>query len=349
MSVGALDQTLIDPLSADAPCGVDLEDSPTLSALDTIRLFGQSQSPEAPPPKADPDDKDREKPKEKPPPDWNFIKTSSYDALAKSKDLRLLTYLGAAMLRTDGLPAFCETLSVGSAWLENYWPEVYPRVDEDAVARRNVLNCFADPMAVVDRVWRMPLVASRQHGRFGLREVDLATGFAPPGKDEVKPDEKLIRAAFAEMPLDELTGLEASVSNGIAALNTIDGKMRSEGGPDVAPDFDALTANFVRMKHFLRAQLEVRTGTAAASATGEAGGAAAAGYAGGAIASHQDAIRALDAVADFFRRNEPSSPVPMFLERAKRLVAKDFLEVLADIAPEALPAVRAVGGIRQSE
>lgn len=349
MSVGTLDQTLIEPLSADAPCGVDLEDSPALSALDATRLFGQSESFEALPAKPDPDDKDREKPKEKPPLDWSFIKTSSYEALAKSKDLRLLTYLGAALLRTDGLPAFCETLSVGSAWLETFWPEVYPRIDEDAIARRNALNCFADPMAVVDRVWRMPLVASRQHGRFGLRDIDLATGFAPIGKDEAKPDENMVRAAFGEMPIEELTALEASVSNGIGALNTIDGRMRSEGGPDVAPDFDALTAHLVRMKHFLRAQLEARTGTAVASGTGDGSGAAAVAYAGGAIKSHQDAIRALDAVADFFRRNEPSSPVPMFLERAKRLVAKDFLEVLADIAPEALPAVRAVGGIRQSE
>ena len=56
----------------------------------------------------------------------------------------------------------------------------------------------------------------------------------------------------------------------------------------------------------------------------------------GAIASRQDAIRALDAVAEFFRRNEPSSPVPLFVDRAKRLVSKNFLEVLADIAPDAV-------------
>ena len=55
----------------------------------------------------------------------------------------------------------------------------------------------------------------------------------------------------------------------------------------------------------------------------------------GRFSSRQDAIRALDAVADFFRRNEPSSPIPLFVERAKRLVSKDFLEVLADIAPDA--------------
>ena len=58
---------------------------------------------------------------------------------------------------------------------------------------------------------------------------------------------------------------------------------------------------------------------------------------------------ALDAVAAFFRRTEPSSPIPLFLARAKRLVSKDFLEVLADIAPEAVAQARAAGGLKTDE
>src|SRR5690242_21313615 len=38
----------------------------------------------------------------------------------------------------------------------------------------------------------------------------------------------------------------------------------------------------------------------------------------------------------FRSASEPSSPIPLLLERAKRLVAKDFLEVLAELAPDAL-------------
>jgi type VI secretion system protein ImpA len=69
----------------------------------------------------------------------------------------------------------------------------------------------------------------------------------------------------------------------------------------------------------------------------------------GSIKTREDAIRALDAVIAFFRKNEPSSPVPMFVERAKRLVAKDFLEVLLDIAPDGLDQAKRVGGIRDEE
>jgi len=69
----------------------------------------------------------------------------------------------------------------------------------------------------------------------------------------------------------------------------------------------------------------------------------------GSIKSRDDAIRALDAVSAFFRKNEPSSPVPIFVERAKRLVAKDFLEVLKDVAPDGLDQAKRVGGIRDDE
>jgi type VI secretion system protein ImpA len=67
------------------------------------------------------------------------------------------------------------------------------------------------------------------------------------------------------------------------------------------------------------------------------------------IKSRQDAIRALDAVSAYFRSHEPSSPVPMFLERAKRLVSKSFMEVLADIAPDSLSQAKLIGGIKNDE
>jgi type VI secretion system protein ImpA len=350
MTAGVETQTLLDPITDDRPCGEDLEDSSILAGLDSLRLFGQSKSPEAPPEPADgQEEKGREKPPQKPPPEWGQIKATANEALTKSKDLRALTYLSAALLRTDGLPAFCETLGVASTWLDTYWSGVYPLFDEDGIARRNALNCFADPMLVVDRVWRTPLVASRQHGRFSMRDVDLATGRVPVGADEPKPREEPINAAFGEMPVEELAALEQCVSNAIAALNTIDGKMRGEGGPEAAPDFDALSGHLVRMKRVLRGHLDARAGVEGeALATGEGAVAGAGGaYAGGAIRSRQDAIRALDAVADFFRRNEPSSPIPLIVDRAKRLVSKDFLEVLADIAPEALSTARAAGGIKE--
>ena len=212
------------------------------------------------------------------------------------------------------------------------------------------MNCLADPMAVVDRIWRLPLVSSRQHGRYSLRDIEISKGQASPGPSEAKPEEAAILNAFQELPLDELTALDASLTAGSAALTSIDARMRSEGGPEVAPDFGPLVTQFAKLNRVCKEQLTSRAG-----ASGEAGDAATDGgaaqgtFKGGVINSRADAIRALDAVAEYFRRSEPSSPIPLFVERAKRLVAKDFLEVLADIAPDAVSVARSAGGLKDDQ
>jgi len=63
-------------------------------------------------------------------------------------------------------------------------------------------------------------------------------------------------------------------------------------------------------------------------------------------AVREEAVRALEAVANYFRKNEPSSPVPLLCDRAKGLVSRGFLEVLADIAPDAVKQARAAGGLK---
>jgi type VI secretion system protein ImpA len=266
--------------------------------------------------------------------------------LQKSKDLRVLAHLGAAVVRTDGMTAFVQTLEAAAGWMETFWSGAYPLVDEDALLRRSALNCFADPMAVIDGVRRTPLVANRQLGTVTLRDTEIVAGQVTPAVDEKRPDEAQLNAIFMAMPLADLQALVATVGRAQDSLKRIDAVMREHGGTEAAPDFDPLVAQFAKASRVLKTQLAARPELAADGTAAAPGGEDAPGMATGPVKSRQDAIRALEAVAEFFRRTEPSSPVPLFLDRAKRLVSKDFLEVLADIAPEALPHARAAGGVR---
>jgi len=321
---------LLQPITAERPCGEDLEDSTLLASFDRFRLFGQPT----------PFD---------PAPEWNEIKNQSIEALGKSKDLRLLAHLGTALLRTDGLSAFNETLKVASHWLEVYWEETYPRVDEDAIVRRSALNCFADQMAVIDGLRRAPLVTDRRIGRFSLRDIEIAAGLVAPPEGEPRVDEAQINAAFSAMPLEELKTLGQSVADASAALKSIDARMRSGAGTEAAPSFELLVAQLSKVDRVLRTQLASRPDAERVDEVGLETGRAGGNAPLGAIKSRQDAIRALEAVAGYFRQVEPSSPLPLLLDRAKRLVSKDFLEVLADIAPGALEQARAAGGLKNSE
>jgi type VI secretion system protein ImpA len=320
-------QTLLEPISAEAPCGESLEDTQLLASFDAFRVFGQATPLEPAPP-------------------WGDIKNRAIEALDKSKDLRVLAFLGSAVLRTDGFPAFSDTLNVAARWLDMYWSQVHPVVSEDAILRRNALNCFADPMGVVDGLRRLPLVTSRVHGTFSLRDLDIASGQVAPKDGDPRPSEDQINAAFAELPVEDLAALHESMVRAQAALKSIDSHMREAAGSEATPQFDPLAAQLVRMERAVAAQLALRPGHEASPA--EADGAVA-GSRSGPIKSRQDAIAALDAVAEFFRRTEPSSPIPLFIARAKRLVSKDFLEVLADIAPDAVAQARVAGGLRDSE
>ena len=64
----------------------------------------------------------------------------------------------------------------------------------------------------------------------------------------------------------------------------------------------------------------------------------------GEILTREDAMRVLDKVIDYFNRNEPSSPVPILLRRARRLVSKNFMEILKDLAPDGLKDAEKIRG-----
>jgi type VI secretion system protein ImpA len=336
------DAQLLQPITEEQPCGVSLEDSDLLSSFDTYALFGQSTPLDEPPAQGE-----KRVPKPFESPVWREIQDKALEGLGRSKDLRLLAFLGTSLLRTEGIQAFAEVLEIAAAWLDTNWTDTFPQIDEDAVLRRNALNCFADRMAVVEPLRRAPLVSSRQHGRFALRDVEMATGQQPAGPDETPRTEAQVNAAFQEVALEDLQRLHERLAAGVAALTRIDSKMREEGGPEAAPGFEPLSAQLAKVVRVLRAQLAARPDAVPATGEGDqAGGASPQGVPVGAIASRQDAIRALDAVSRYFRDHEPSSPVPLLIERAKRLVAKDFLEVLQDIVPDALVQARSVAGIR---
>jgi type VI secretion system protein ImpA len=204
-------------------------------------------------------------------------------------------------------------------------------------------------MAVVDALRRVTLVSNRQLGSFNLRHVEIAAGRQAPAEEDagLTVTEALINGAFSAAPQEDLGQLVASIDAGLSALKSIELVMVAKQGVQAAPDTRPLSEVMARMRDVVAKH--VRAPAVEGGDESGAEGATSAGGVPGQIRSREDAIRSLDAVAEFFRRSEPSSPVPMFVERAKRLIARDFLEVLAELAPDSLAEVKRVGGIRDAE
>lgn len=329
-------ERLLTPISAESPCGENLEDSALLASFDAYRVFGHLTPHE--------DEVD-----------WRELRDRSLEALGTSRDLRLLAHLAAAVLRTGGLAAFCDVLRVADGWFESFPQELYPRVDEDAILRRNALNGFADRVAVLDALRRRLLLSHPQLGGFSLRDLLIARGTltAPEGA-EPGPGAAQIEATLTAASLEELQATAENLRAAIAAVDRVVTRMREASGVEAAPDFDPLRDTLRQMLAPLEEQLAARAPSGGATAGGAdadlgAAGAGATMIAVGGIQSRQDAVRALEAVAEFFRRNEPSSPVPLLVDRARRLVGKDLLEVLADLAPAALDQARQAAGVHSEQ
>ena len=324
---------LLEPIAPDAPCGESLEDSPALAALDAYRIFGLLTAPQNEP-------------------DWRVLSSVALKVLTRSKDFRVLAHLAAAVAHTGPLDEALQLFPVIELWLERYWDEVYPRIDSDSIMRRNALGDFADRVAVLDGLRRLPLIVHPQLGSFSLRDIDIATGAQPNPDPETTPRApNEVAAAIANADPQPLAKISELAVNARKALQNSQDIMRARGGSSNAtPQLEPVIALLARIQQVVSPRLAAAGTEARASAdtpASEPGSNVAAAAAGGdSVKSRQDAIRALDAVANYFRRNEPSSPVPLIVERAKRMVTMDFLEVIADLAPDALESARKAAGVR---
>jgi type VI secretion system protein ImpA len=64
----------------------------------------------------------------------------------------------------------------------------------------------------------------------------------------------------------------------------------------------------------------------------------------GRIQSADDVRRRLDELCDYYARTEPSSPIPLLLRRAQRLVGKTFVDLMQDLAPGGISELRVISG-----
>jgi type VI secretion system protein ImpA len=324
---------LAEPIAVGNACGSALDDTQALAALEAYRVFGRI--------KAAGDE-----------PDWRAIRAASLDALADSKDLRVLAHLAAATLRSDPLPDALRVILLADTWLAQYWAEVYPRLDDDAVARRNALMFFADRLGIVDPLRRTAVVKDARLGSFSVRDFEIANGLLAATDPNAKPiSNDSIKSALSAADPRALTDLSDLALAAGGALQRIEAVMLERGGgSNAVPKLDALLQVLQRMQQML-APYVLQPAEPAASDVGESSSVGSNGTVSkaqevGTIASRQDVLRALDAVMSYYRSNEPGSLVPMLAERTKRLVSMNFLEALAEVAPEVVDPVKKAVGVR---
>jgi len=345
-------ETLLGEISADAPCGEDLEYDPEFAELESLsqatpeRQYGDTIIAAEPP-------------------DWRGVKKTALSLSQRTRDLRVAVTLARALLHTDGLPGFLDGLSVVAGWLERYWDGVYPALDpdddNDPTLRVNTLVALCDQDATLRGLRETPLVSSRALGRFSLRDVQIAGGVLTPlaGTDEAElPTQAKIDGAFLDADPDELQATAGAAAEALQLAARIEALLTDQVGVTQAPDMSDLREVLKEIRQVLAEQLHRRgvglTDEGGGDATGDGGASTGVAAAGqrlvvGEIGSREDAIRMLEKISEYFERYEPSSPVPFMLKRTKKLVTKDFMAILHDLAPGGTEQASLIFGLQSEE
>ncbi len=301
-------------------------------------------------------------------PDWESVAGRAEALLGRSKDLRVALHLATAWLRLGGLEGGTAGLGLIRELVQTYWADFHPQLDadddDDPTFRVNSIAPLASFNGWL-RYWRLtPFVTSQRLGRFTLRDLRIANGSLKVpvkqsrGDDDSAPEPPpatlaLIEGCCKDTPLDQLSASAAATSLALEHAKAIDRTFTDQLG-SAGPDLKNLVVECFELKKFLDLQLAARRpAVTAPSADDEdddeqdgvtAGTGAVVVVSKGPIKGPDDVKRRLDEICDYYAQAEPSSPIPLLLRRAQRLVGRSFIELLQDLAPGGIAQVQVVSG-----
>ena len=334
---------LLEPVSDEAPCGPDVQSDPDLSLE-----FQTLQAAAKPPSSTGMFESARKDEKEA---DWDDIGERTVRLLRKSKNLELIPLLMQAFLRTHGFQGVASVLALSERLVADSWDTLYP--DND-VRKPLVLGDLASRERVLQPLRNASLVAVRGVGELSINAIEAIRG----ADESAELTAEQLTRAFDDIGSSEEHASERerlletgdAIDDALATVDRLGESLSSHATSGPAADLSGL-------KQVLREAGEliapVMTALRGAAEGGTDGGGPdttepvgnSPPAAPGRIDSAAAAIQALDRVIDYFEKNEPSSPVPVILLRAKRLVSKSFLEIVEDMAPGGLDEVRKLGGL----
>jgi len=328
---------LLAPLSDASPSGADLEYDAVFLALDEAsrgkaeQQFGDTVIPATEP-------------------DWRTMKEQALLLFERTRDVRVAIQLMRAGARLSGFGGFASGLALVHGLLERHWDTLHPQLDasdnNDPTMRLNALDPLVDDesavvnnSAVVD-LRAAPLGANRSS--ITVRQIELAFGKVDPLPGEAAPSEagalQGIREAGGDIPalLAAMAGCHEHV-RGIEAI--IGAKVGASRGPDLKV-LRSVTQCLARAA-------QAAGGESAAGPAGDnfAASAPARSSVPGSIATRDDALQALDRVCEWIERHEPTNPAPLLIRRAKRLMTKNFIDIIRDLAPDGLSQVERIAGV----
>lgn len=322
---------LLTAVSATSPCGEDMEYDAQFLQLERDakgqpeRSMGDSILPAEPP-------------------EWRSIQQQSLDLLQRSKDLRITHFLLQSTLALQGVAGLAEVLTLIDALLRQYWAELHPRLDadddNDPTVRINALTgltCETNIRLLRESI----LTRSRTFGPVTLRAALNASGLQSFADEQLGNQQ--LNAAFLDSDPEQLQATREALSAARAACEAIEQQVNDQVGSAQGVDLSALKQPLKQALQLLNQAVPGTDSSSDPEAVSEDNApsvdnaaAPAAPRPSGDIATRDDVLRSLDKILAYYTRHEPSSPLPVLLNRAKNLVHADFAAIVRNLIPDGM-------------
>lgn len=329
-------EALLNPISEELPSGSDLEYDPAYMALEAdARPKAEQQFGDTVIPAVEPE--------------WRSLVGSATDLLQRTKDVRIAVLALRAATRTQGMQGLALGLTLTVGLIDRFWDTIHPQLDaqdnNDPTMRINALAPLTDSAMLLRDVYDCLVGTSRNVGPIRVRDIAIAQNKLAAGSSDPGYSAAQVEGALQDIHAAEPAALEAAISTA-AAVQKLESLIEEKTGRADTIDLKPLRS----ITHLLRQACQTAMG-AAADADGQDAGdgtGQGAGGTGGAIRgeinSRQDALLMLDKVISYLERSEPGNPAPLLIKRAKRLVGVSFMDIMADLAPDAVSSIQIVTG-----
>jgi type VI secretion system protein ImpA len=344
MSIVDVD-VLLEDLEEAAPCGPNLEYDAAFLELEQNALgkpevqYGDTIVPAVPP-------------------EWKQVKKQALDLLARTRDLRVAMPLVRALLALHAMPGFADGVRLLERLVDERWDSVHPQLDpddgNDPLLRINSLAQLTDPATVLLELRETAFVMLPGLGPLTLRVLEQANGEAPVPDGQTALAQESIDAALADVSDEAMEVATAAVNGALDSVTNLEAALARHVGSTQSLDLGPLARPLRRMATLLASRAQAAQDVPADAPADEGGpieqgGVARVAAITGDVASRADVIRMIDKILAYYQRHEPSSPVPILLERAKLLAPMSFMEVMENLAPDSLQQLHVIRGPQPGE
>lgn len=325
-SVPALDiEAVLKPISADKPAGVDIREAKSFGILKELRREEENLN-------------QGEWKRDIKVADWpKVVQTATKILTTESKDLQVAAWLVEGLVKRHGFAGLRDGLKVMRGLHEQFWDSMFPLVEDgDVEFRSGKIEALTQKIPVALKT--VPIIKPQGGTQYTYsqyeesRQIENLRRGGPQSQDalvealaEGKLDGEKFDKAVAGVPLAHCSNLLEDMSQAQDELGswnrTLDEKYK-DAAPSVGQIGKVISDCLTLMDGIVRkkggAGLQRPPQEAAVDEQAEAAPAVPAE--GGGINPHDriDAIRRLSAIAEFFRRTEPHSPVSYLVQRAAR-------------------------------